>query len=179
MALGAVLILSLVAGCSSDPPPGPDETTSTTLPPETTTTTEPSLDLGSVVYSYVPSVGDCFDRRRLDPEKGGDRVVLIVNCRIPHTFEVIGVVTVDPEAVATTPDPADYPGLDALTSEARLRCPPLFATWVGTPYELSELELSWVLPEPGAWEAGNRTIGCTVWDPTTERMVGTTRNAQR
>jgi len=179
--LAAVVALVVVAalGCSSPPPDEATTTTTTTTTPPTTTTTEPPLDAGTVVSSYTPGAGDCFDRRRLEPEQGGNRVVLLLDCDTPHTFEVIGVFTVDEATVATTADLTAYPGLDALTNEARRQCPPLFADWVGTPYELSELELSWVLPEAASWAAGSRIIGCTVWDPTAERMAGSTRNSQR
>lgn len=132
-----------------------------------------------MLFRYLPTPGDCFDRRRTAPEQGGSRVILVLDCDTPHTFEVAGVFTVNEADVATTADITAYPGLDALTAEARLRCPPLFADWVGTPYELSELEISWVLPEPEAWAEGNRVVGCTVWDPATERKAGSVRDARR
>lgn len=176
--MAAVIVLTGVA-CSSEPAVPDPEPATTTEPPETTTTTEPPLEAGSVLFRYLPTPGDCFDRRRAAPDQGGGRVILVLDCATPHSFEVAGVFTVNEADVATTPDISAYPGLDALTAEARLRCPPLFADWVGTPYELSELEISWVLPEPESWAEGNRVVGCTVWDPATERKAGSVRDARR
>lgn len=184
MGLVAVVLLFAV-GCSSDDggdgEPVNDSTTVVTEPTTTTTsTTEVPAEDGQAVYVYTPSVGDCFDRRQLEPEQGGPRVILLLDCELPHSFEVIGVVEFDDSALRPpSGDPAEFPGQDALTAAARLQCPPLFAQWVGMPYEVSELELSWVVPDEQSWADGNRIIGCTVFDPFTERLAGTTKDSRR
>lgn len=218
-ALGAAL------GCSGDDGASSPTTTATTVPAPTTTTTEAPLEAGERIYVYDPEVGDCFDRRTLDQEEGGERIVLLLDCALPHQLEVIGVVEIDPAALpeptATTTtaapvpppttavdpegnpvgsgDPADeggpattvpsttttvapsqrWPGQEVLERYARRVCPPLFDAWVGTPYELSELEISWLLPEESDWIAGERTLACTVYDPATERLAGTTASSAR
>jgi hypothetical protein len=67
----------------------------------------------------------------------------------------------------------------ALEDLARRRCPPLLGDYVGTPYELSELEVSWWHPTPEAWDEGQRTVACTLHDPTTDRLAGSQRDARR
>lgn len=166
----------------------------TTAPPETTPTTEVPPEAAQVLYVYTPGVGDCFDRRRL--EEGP--AVLLVDCTQPHTFQVFGVFDFDEstlppnlvvtEGLATNGEgtsgavgagPQPWPGEDVLIAAARRQCPPLFSDWVGVPYERSVLELSWVVPDEVAWGNGDRTIGCTLWDPTTERMATDSRGAAR
>lgn len=183
MGLVAVVLL-FAAGCSSNDDGGgepvDDSTTVVTEPTTTTTTTEAPAEDGQAVYVYTPAVGNCFDRRQLEPEQGGPRVILLLDCELPHSFEVIGVVEFDDSALRPPSGaPAEFPGQDALTAAARLQCPPLFAQWVGMPYEVSELELSWVVPDEQSWADGNRIIGCTVFDPFTERLTGTTKDSRR
>lgn len=196
MALAAALLgILTLAGCG-----GGGEATdvtvesTTTTPPETTPTTEVPPEAAQVLYVYTPGVGDCFDRRRL--EEGP--AVLLVDCTQPHTFQVFGVFdfdesTLPPNLVATEglategegttgavgAGPQPWPGEDVLITAAQRQCPPLFAEWVGLPYERSVLELSWVVPDEVAWENGDRTIGCTLWDPTTDRMATDSRGAAR
>jgi hypothetical protein len=175
--LGAlvVLVAALAVACGGgDPPPSTSDTTTTAAPPETTTTTEAPVEAGQVLYVYRPGVGDCFDRRRLEPEAGGDRIVLLLDCSLPHTHEVFWVFDVtaeDLERPDGTPPEAGFPGEDPLIDAAKRRCTQPFAEFVGLPYERSALELGWVVPTPGQWDDGNRTIGCTVYDAAGGRLV--------
>jgi hypothetical protein len=191
----AVLGLAAVTACGGGGGGAAGEaTTTTSTPPETTPTTEVSPDAAQVLYVYTPGVGDCFDRRRLEDGPA----VLLVDCTQPHTFQVFGVFdfdesTLPPNLVATDglattgegttgavgAGPQPWPGEDVLVAAARRQCPGLFAEWVGLPYERSVLELSWVLPDEAAWDSGSRLIGCTLWDPTTERMGTDSRGAAR
>ena len=220
----AAALLALAAGCSGDDGSTAPTTTATTEPPPTTTTTEAAVDAGERIYVYEPSVGDCFDRRTLEQEEGGERIVLLLDCELPHQFEVYAVVeidsaalpppttvttsttappapapstTLDPEGnpvgsgepggtapttlpTTTTVAPSDlWPGQDVLERFARQTCPGPFDAWVGTPYELSTLEIAWVLPEESAWNNGERTLGCTVYDPAVERLAGSQAGSGR
>jgi hypothetical protein len=155
----------------------PPETTTTTVdttPPETTTTTEAPVEAGQVLYVYRPGVGDCFDRRRLGPDEGGSRVVLLLDCSLPHTFEVFWVFDLDEAALDRTPGGVPeqgYPGEDPIIAVAKRTCVQPFADFVGRPYERSTLELGWVVPTAGQWDDGNRTVGCTVYDPAGGRLI--------
>ena len=151
----------------------------------------------------APEVGDCFDERTLPEEQGGEDIILLLDCDLPHESEVFAVLEVDAEAVprtsttttstATTsttsptttaspdgsaveptgstttappgPDPERWPGDDALIRYAQSECPPRYGDFSGLPYELSELEVGWVLPDEQAWNEGDRTLACTVYDP--------------
>lgn len=170
------------------------EDTEVTVAPTTTSTTEVSVDDAQVLFVYTPGVGDCFDRRRLEDGPA----ILLVDCDQPHTFQVFGVFDYDESAlppnlvvtdgVGTSGEgtagvvgagPQRWPGEDPLIDAARRECPPLFEDWVGIPYVQSVLELSWVLPDEVAWGNGSRRIGCTLWDPTAERLGSDSRGAQR
>jgi hypothetical protein len=174
-ALAVLLAAALVTGCGGgDPPPEANDTTTTTASPETTTTTEAPVEAGRVLYVYRPGVGDCFDRRRLDPEAGGDRIVLLLDCALPHTYEVFWVFELteaDLEGPDGTVPDNGYPGEDPLIDVAKRRCTQPFAEFVGLPYERSELELGWVIPTPTQWSDGSRTVGCTVYDAAGGRLV--------
>lgn len=182
---GAIMVAALLAaavGCSSgdDGESVGDTTTVVTEPSTTTSTTEAPVEAGEAVYVYTPSQGDCFDRRRLQPDEGGPMVILLLDCELPHSFEVFGVFEFDDRVLLPTSGASPgFPGQDALAADARLRCPPLFAQWVGMPYEVSQLEMSWIVPDSDSWANGNRVIGCTIFDPFTERLTGTTRDSQR
>ena len=62
---------------------------------------------------------------------------------------------------------------------ARRRCPQRLGDFVGMPYERSELEVSWWIPSQAEWESGTRLIGCTLFDPSSERLAGSQRDARR
>lgn len=192
----ALVMLGALGACGGgdEPTDGATDTTTPTSAAPTTTTTEVPPEAAQVLFVYTPSVGDCFDRRRLED----GLAVLLVDCTQPHTFQVFGVVTFDEselppnlvptDGAATTGEgttgavgagPQPWPGEDPLADAARRLCPPLFSEWVGVPYERSVLELSWVVPDETAWANGSRTIGCTLWDPTAERMATDSRSAAR
>ena len=48
---------------------------------------------------------------------------------------------------------------------AKQLCPPAFATFVGTPYQNSHLEVGWVLPTESQRSRGIQQIGCLAFDP--------------
>jgi hypothetical protein len=191
-----VTLGALMTGCGGADPEALSETTTTT-PPETTTTTEAPVEAGQVLYVYRPGVGDCYDRRRVDGDSG-EFITLLLDCSLPHTYQVFATFEFDdstlparnqtessgtnlgegPTALVPSGPPA-WPGDDALAGAARLNCPPLFAEWVGVPYPVSELEISWIVPDQTSWDDGNRLIACTLWDPFNDRMSGDSRNIGR
>jgi len=175
--LAAALVAGAVtlAACSGGA--GTATTTTTGPPPtETTTTTEPPLEAGEQVYVFEPSIGTCFDRRRIEaaPERarGTTEIVLILDCSLPHEYEVFAVL-------APPGDPDEYPGNEALARFARATCVDSFAAFVGMPYERSELEIAYDLPTASAWEQGVRVIGCSVTELDGDKLVGTARGAAR
>ena len=78
-----------------------------------------------------------------------------VPCEIPHDAEVFALPQVPGDA--TTP----FPGATSLDGFAEERCLEEFAEYVGTPYEDSDLFLSWIAPTSAAWgEAELREVTC-------------------
>ncbi len=175
LTLAAVVAVGLatLAGCSTTSGGTPVTlSTTTTVPagagPTTSTTAEPSASVGKELYVYAPVEGDCIDLRatgddgpattRSQPDanatpRGSNELILRLDCALPHQYEVIAVVP------AGLPDD---PGDEALIAAAKLLCPPAFATYVGTPYQSSELEVGWILPsveQRGARCPGHRLPG--------------------
>lgn len=222
----AILVAALAAGasgCSGDDPGATPGSTGTRPPDTSPPTTEAPLEAGEQLYVYVPEVGDCFDRRVLGEEQGGEEIVLRLDCDLPHQYEVFALRTIDPAAVptttttstrppsTTTTDPDEehdgrsgavtsstsstttsttvtpselWPGDDALARVAQLVCPKAFDPWAGIPYELSSLEIGWMLPDESTWSNGKRVVTCTVYDPTGTpdepvRLVGSMAGAGR
>jgi len=176
----AVLVLATVvavgaAACSGDDEATP--ATTTTVAPSTTTTIEPALEEGRQLdpLSYVPAVGDCFDRRQV-PGAANKQVdvILRLDCQLPHQFEIYATVEFPlPEDGDTT-----WPGDDAVRQVARAQCARPFDDYVGMLYETSELEIGYLLPPEDNFGV-NQLIGCYVFDPAHDRTAGTAQGAAR
>ncbi|HEY6531726.1 MAG TPA: hypothetical protein VIY72_05445 [Acidimicrobiales bacterium] len=164
-------------------------TTSSTTPealPQTTTTSEPAAGVGKEFFVYAPVEGDCIDLRATGPDgatttravpeedatiRGTNQLILRLDCGLPHQYEVIAVVGPD---LPKTPTPDDV----ALVSAAKQLCPPVFATYVGTPYQDSELEVGWILPTGEQRRRGVLQIGCLAFDPE-GKLIGSVRGSGR
>ena len=193
----ATALAATLTSCGGGAGESAATTSTTTTIPETTTTTEAPEAMGQVAYVYRPGEGDCFDRRRLGEDGAGERVVLLLDCSLPHTYQVFAVFDFDDSVLPRTgpvyggtplaegssggapTGPPDWPGEDTLAEAAKRNCPPRFAEWIGVTYERSELELGWIVPSEEQWIEGDRLIGCTVWDPFNERMTGDSRGIAR
>jgi hypothetical protein len=183
--VSATLAVVLVAAaCTSGSATVATTTTAptTTIAPEATTTTTVPLSEGRRLFVYNPEPGQCFDLRTAEgterqplrttvalPE--GEAVVL-VDCALPHQYEVSALVAV-PAA------PTDRPGDDALITEAKKACPPQLSALVGLPYERSGLEAAWLLPNDEEWRRGRKEIACLVYDPAAVTTTGSLRGAAR
>jgi hypothetical protein len=149
--------------------------------PQTTTSTEPPeapLEAGTQVYTYNPTEGDCFDRRRVPAGGTTTReLVLLLDCDLPHGNEVFAVIEY---TAPPSPDgsPLPWPGDDQLRTWARARCPAFFEAYVGRAYELSEIEVGQQLPKEEDWP-GDTTIACLLRDPAGRRMVGSLQGSAR
>lgn len=94
--------------------------------------------------------GDCI----LDP--GAAQVVDVdrVDCATPHEFEVIGMATLTGSA---------FPGDAQVVADARVACEPVFASYVGEPYEDSPWFINVFTPTAETWAEGERTVTCLVF----------------
>lgn len=177
-AVAVATVIALTAGCSGD---DNEATTTTTVVPETTTTTliAAPLEAGTQLYVYNPSINDCFEKRLLDPQVTGKEkqveITLLLPCELPHRNEVFDIVTFD---ISET-DEGAYPGESALRAFAKRECITNFASYVGLDYELSILEVGYVIPTATNWVPSNPVIGCYVFDPTVELSIGSLRNARK
>ena len=174
LAAGLLAVLIAVVSCRGDDGAGVATTTAPPAP-ETTTTTEPPLEAGEQVFVYQPSVGDCFDRRKLEPgpeQRGQTDIVLLLDCGLPHQNETFAVLDVPGAG-------RDFPGEEALQDFARANCVADFEAFVGTPYVVSTLEIGYYIPTESSWGAGARTLGCYVYDVDGAKLVGTMRASGR
>jgi len=168
-----VLLLAACSGDDSDQ----SAATTTTEAPTTTTTTEPPLDAGTQkepLY-FVPSIGDCFDKRKV-PGADNKQVdtILLLDCQLPHQYETFATLEYPlPEDGDTT-----WPGDEAVRNHARGSCPATFEAYVGKSYETSIFEIGHLLPPEDNF-AANQVIGCYLYDPTHDRSAGTAQGSGR
>jgi len=123
-------------------------------------------DSGGVKYSsLVP--GNCL-------EKPGDafETAQRVDCAKPHDLEVFALVD-DP-----APRGAKYPGRDLMDREANVACPPQFQSYVGVPFDESQLGVTFFVPVKATWEANSRRLLCTV-SAKTGKLTGSVKGTKR
>lgn len=163
--VAGIAALSVVVGACSGGKEATVPTTTTPPPVETTTTTEVPIDGGEQIFLYEPTIGDCFDPRKLDePSSSNDDqvdIVLKVDCALPHKYEVFDVVTYPNEA-------GTYPGEAALETFANQNCTKNFDSYVGQIYELSELGVSFRATPENRWDTEPQSLACTLYQPSSE-----------
>lgn len=113
-------------------------------------------------------VGDCWDMK--DPTADTIDNVAAKPCSDAHEYEVY--------YIASMPEGA-YPGESAFTDYVDATCVPAFQTYVGTAYDGSDLDISWLYPGDDGWAAGDRTVECSVYDPNDQRLTASLRSSRR
>ncbi|MCC3276433.1 MULTISPECIES: septum formation family protein [unclassified Arthrobacter] len=98
-------------------------------------------------------VGDCFSAPEPDSETREIFDVDVVECEEAHKQEVFAV-----EEQAE----GDYPGVSELEAKAQELCAEEFQGYVGTSFDLSELEASYIVPTEDSWKNDDRDITCTL-----------------
>ena len=87
----------------------------------------------------------------------------IVDCTSEHDGEVVGILEM----------PAgDYPGVPAIEASAETTCLAAFESFVGVPFDLSRLEMSYTYPSEETWREADRQLACIVYAPGGERLTG-------
>jgi hypothetical protein len=124
---------------------------------------ERKAGIGRTVGIAEVRVEQCFDA---DLEAETLRLVMIQDCAIAHTGEAYAKVR------------ANLAGLSAEETQtvATQQCATAFKTFVGKPYEQSELDMYYVVLEDHAVADGN--VLCLVGMPGT-RLTGSMRGSQR
>ena len=113
-------------------------------------------------------VGDCFDLK--DPSADEVNDVTAGPCTTEHEYELFFV-----GALAE----GEYPSDDAFDQYVVDNCNPAFATYVGTAYDDSELDVYWLVPTDDAWRAGDRTVQCAAFHPRVHRLTQSVRGSNQ
>ncbi|MEZ5245361.1 MAG: hypothetical protein R2707_09720 [Acidimicrobiales bacterium] len=135
---------------------------------------DPTQIPGEPVNQYNLSVRDCFDQ--IEDRSDGLPVTITTKlpCDEPHHFEVFAQLTYPAE------HPSIYPGDAVIRDYALASCYRKFSSWVGSEYELSDLEIGVIIPTQENFEsnaARYRGIHCWVRHEDGEPMIGTSRDS--
>ena len=141
--LGAAAVAGLLGlvACGDDSGPDRDETTN-------------EISEAGDAGVFDITVGDCLP----DPNAATGEVqeVPVVPCSEPHGSEVYLSHIIDGDEL---PDATE---MEAIVNE---QCIGNFESFIGLPYEQSALQVTWLEPTAGSWEAGDRELLCIASDP--------------
>lgn len=116
---------------------------------------------------FTLAVGDCLDSAELGEEV---ETVPTVPCDEPHDTEIF--------ASTQLPD-GDFPGDDAVFAAADEFCLPEFESFIGLPYDSSEIYYQPLTPAQVGWEElGDREVLCMAVDEA-GGVTGTLQGANR
>lgn len=172
--LGAILAVAvaLLSFTGSVDPTGPvaEESTAPSNAPDAEPTPVDPADIDGAVMKGVLdlTVGDCIPL--IDYGDKGVYEVPVVPCDQPHTDEVYFVFDAAEEP--------EFPGDDALETEAITRCEAEFETFVGTTYAESELDYYYYTPTKRSWTMSHdRAIQCVLfsYEDVTGSLAGSAR----
>ncbi|HET9609424.1 MAG TPA: septum formation family protein [Acidimicrobiales bacterium] len=151
-ALVAGLLIAGLAACGSDEPERDESTNEIT-------------EAGDAdVFSM--QVGDCLT----DQSATGEVTeVPVVPCSEPHASEIFVSHVIEADEL---PDATEMQGI------VQEQCLGAFEGFVGMPYEQSVLEVTWLEPTAGSWDAGDRELLCIVQDPAGD-VTGSLQGAAR
>src|SRR5512143_275314 len=113
-------------------------------------------------------VGDCWDMK--DPNADTVDNVNAKPCGEAHAYEVFFIASMAEGA---------YPTEEAFTNYVDATCVPAFERYVGKAYNDSSLDISWLYPGSDAWTSGDRTIECSVYDPSNHQLSASLRSSRR
>lgn len=111
-------------------------------------------------------VGDCLNDATAS---GTVTTAPIVPCSQPHDSEAYKSITMKD---------GDFPGQDAVKTQADEGCAAAFADFVGLSYDDSNLKISYYFPTSDSWATGDREILCTIYDDGV-KTTGTLKDATR
>lgn len=110
---------------------------------------------------FLLAVGDCTNDE--GTTSGEISSVATVPCADPH----------DNEAYLSQDLPdGEFPGDEAVATQADEICYGGFADFVGLAYEDSRLEYFPITPTEGSWGEGDREVLCLVYDGNAEKLTG-------
>lgn len=112
------------------------------------------------------SVGDCLNDPMVSDIVDADRAITVTDCAAPHDLEVYETFELD-----------EYTTAEEMVWTTEETCLDSFTDFVGKGYYSSELAAFTYFPSQDSWDAGIRTVTCTVGD--WDRVTGTLRGANR
>ena len=112
-------------------------------------------------------VGDCFN----DPTGDTEMVTEVeaVPCSTSHDNEVFHIFDL--------PD-GPFPGTTTIDDHVSDECIPAFESYVGTPYEVSELYLYPITPTEESWGLDDHEVVCALY-AMEEKLIGSMRASKR
>lgn len=152
--------------------------TATTLPEvrPTTAEEEPPTWYGEMVNLHDLTAGQCFNRYSWFQAERHIEFDTVVPCELPHQAEIYLHV----QHPARTGAP--WPGDREMESFARTQCYEAFDEFVGVIYELSELEIGWLIPSRTDFEhdvAQFRGVHCFVAHADGDDLIATAQGSLR
>jgi hypothetical protein len=154
--------------------PAKSNTNNTT---STTTTRQGGIE-GLPVDALTLNVGECFNKYSFLQSFQPVDVTTRRPCDQPHDAEVFLKVNY-PGADLTTP----FPGKEKLVSDAIKICYQSFTDFVGSPFETSTYQLSYLVPPKERWEdpvENLRAVICYLTGPTkATKLTGTARASKK
>jgi hypothetical protein len=123
---------------------------------------------GGDLFAAELRAGDCFDLKDPNAEQVGD--VHAVPCTSEHQYETFFAGSMPAES---------FPTEAAIDDWIAGHCDPAFQAYIGVAYEKSGLEAFNLTPSREAWDAGDRSIQCSVSDPGTHRLTGSLKGSKR
>jgi putative regulator of septum formation len=113
-------------------------------------------------------VGDCFDLKEPGSETIED--VTAVPCSKEHEFELFFAGSM-PEGT--------FPGDQGFKTYVQANCFPAFASYVGTAYDDSDLDVYWLQPTDKGWGDGDRSVQCAVYHPRIHRLTNSLKGSNQ
>ncbi len=105
------------------------------------------------VDAFDVAVGDCINLPAADEQRISS--FESVECNAPHDAEIFELFDLT--------DAAEFPGTDAVSTEAQAGCIDAFEPFVGIDYDSSRFLLTFVPPSEQSWnEADDREVICIV-----------------
>lgn len=130
-------------------------------PPPTRRGGEVNIIIDESVVSFNDlAVGDCFNVLL----EGDTRNIPLIPCDEPHDNEVYAILDYPEDTGLSYLDQVEL-----LSTYATEKCLASFESYVGLPYQQSELSFSRLFP---TWAEEDREIVCTLYDPTGRKLLG-------
>lgn len=127
-------------------------------PPANGRPAEPGLKEGTCFVEYLEAQGEALRHR-----------LTLLDCTTPHDGEIFALVALAGEASAP------FPGEKAVARDAQRHCLDAFVDFVGLEYATSTLRIATLRPTRTSWEAGDRTVVCSVYHKGLEPLTGSQR----